>query len=204
MKPKRRPTGLLGCREHGRVLSSFLLKVWSRHGQRQPHLGACENCRLGPHSRPAGSDPAFDRISRGFLCASKFEENQSIPHGPQQAWCIIRIPCKAQNIPRPHHQLTESELLWVAQGLVLSPNILFENVQTHRNVIPAYPPRLCDVKMPLCFITYLCIYPSIDPSYFLNIGQGKMQTAGAFSPKYFSMYMTSLIFNKVSLMRLFI
>ena len=118
-----------------------------------------------------GQTRHFDRISRGFWCASKFEENQSLPWGPLQTWLIVRISRKAQNIPRPHRQLTESESPWVAQGLVLSPNILLESLpHTHLDTVI--------VRVPLCFITYLCIYPSINPSYLLNTCQGKMGFPG--------------------------
>ena len=118
-----------------------------------------------------GQTQHLDRISRGFWCASKFEENQSLPQGPQQTWLIVRIPRNAQNIPRPHRQLTESESPRVAQRLVLSPNILLESLpHTHLDTVI--------VRIPLCFITCLCIYPSINPSYPLNTCQGKMGFPG--------------------------
>lgn len=108
-------------------------QVWPMHGQHQRHLGAHEKCRcLGPHPQTCWVRLGILTISRGFWCASKLVENQSFPQGPQQAWLVVRIPRKAQNIPRPHQQLTDSESPWVAQGLVPSPNILLESLpHTH-------------------------------------------------------------------------
>ena len=50
---------------------------------------------LGLHPRPAGSDSAFDRISRGFLYTPKSEEYKSIPQMPHQTGHVIRILYKA-------------------------------------------------------------------------------------------------------------
>ena len=55
--------------------------------------------------------------------------------------------------------------------MVLSPNLLLESLpHTHLDTVI--------VRIPLCFITCLCIYPSINPSYPLNTCQGKMGFPG--------------------------
>lgn len=70
----------------------------------------------------------------------------------------------------------------------------------------SYPPRFYDnqdstaVSSPL----YAFIHLSTNPSYFLNACQSKKQTSASLGPKSLSTHITSLIFNKVSLTRLYI
>lgn len=196
-KPKLRPTGLHRWGEQGRTLSFLSFTqggVYALIASASPgSLREVKTPRPTPHTPPPdllGQPLHFDRTSRGFLCTSELEVHQCIPQMPDPTWLIIRIPFNAWKIPRSCHHLTGSKSPWVAQALALCSNILFENVQRRRNIVPTYvPPRFYDRRdfaMVVSSRIYAWIY--INPSHFLNARQSKLQTSRPFIPKPFGIH----------------
>ena len=123
------------CKECGRVLLSSCPRCGPCPGPTSIPWELWARQTLGPHPRPAGSDSALWQKLQGIpVCTQvwRIDSAGALTNLVQHQ----HLFCKAQNIPSPHHQLTDSKSPWVAQGWVLFPNILFEKVQTYSNVIP--------------------------------------------------------------------